>query len=246
MKLSDVIDYLSIGDTDSELIAEDCARKYGIGADEVLAEKQRRIEVIEHLNVITEWLTETQTAVLFMTGAGYRQSEIGEKLGLTERAVRYHRREICSKLQKESDEDRIQFLRQETDRLSKTSRGRHSKLYHDYIAELLGREQLRKSLKELFVLLTPPQSTKEADSKLSMPAYTFERCMQIGEGMREGIERGRKVMKTIVRCHVPEYFKDTFGDKYTCCTLCATCSRKKDVVGRAGYDKYGLEKPAEV
>ena len=58
MKLSDAIDYLSIGDTDSELIAEDCARKYGIGADEVLAEKQRRIEVIEHLSVITEWLTE--------------------------------------------------------------------------------------------------------------------------------------------------------------------------------------------
>ena len=96
------------------------------------------------------------------------------------------------------------------------------------------------------MLLTPPQSKKEAEGKLSMPAYTFERCMQIGEGMREGIERGRKVMKTIVKCHVPEYFKDTFGDKYTCCTLCATCKRKKDVVGRAGYDKYGLEKTTEV
>ena len=242
MKLDSVIDYLSIGDNDSELIAEECARKYGIGADEVLAEKQRRIEVMEHLQVILEWLTETQKQVLLLCGAGYNGEEIAQELSMTRMGVSKVRRSIAVTLQKESNEDRVQFLRAETERLSKTSRGRHSQLYKDYLSELAGKEQLRKSLKELFVLLTPPESRKEADGKLSMPAYTFERCMQIGEGMREGIENGRKVMKTIVKCRLPEYMKNTFGDKYTCCTLCATCSRKKDVYGRAGKDKYGLER----
>lgn len=246
MRLDTVIDYLSIGDNDSELIAEECARKYGIGADEVLEEKQRRIDVLDNLKVVLEWLTDTQRKVLLLFGAGYNARRIADELRITPEAARLARHSIAEKLQRESDEGRIQFLRSETARLFKTSRGRHSKLYHDFTAELVAREQLRESLKALFTLLTPPQSTKEMDGKLSMPAYTFERCMQIGEGMREGIQDGRKVMKTIVRCHVPEYFKDTFGDKYTCCTLCATCSRKKDVWGRAGYDRYGLEKPVDV
>ena len=246
MRLDTVIDYLSIGDNDSESIAEECARKYGIGADEVLEEKQRRIDVLDNLRVVLEWLTDTQQKVLLLTGAGYNQTEIASELGIAERTVKEYKRQVVAKLQKESDEGRIQFLRSETARLFKTSRGRHSKLYHDFTAELVAREQLRESLKALFTLLTPPESKKEADGKLSMPAYTFERCMQIGEGMREGIQDGRKVMKTVVRCHVPEYLKDTFDDKYTCCTLCATCSRKKDVWGRAGYDRYGLEKPVEV
>ena len=244
--LDKVIDYLSIGDNDSESIAEECARKYGLGADEVLEEKQRRIDVLDNLRVVLEWLTDTQQKVLLLTGAGYKLRETADELHISAEAVRRARDSISDKLQKESDEGRIQFLRGETTRLSKTSRGRHSKLYHDLTAELVAREQLRKSLKALFTLLTPPESQKEADGKLSMPAYTFERCMQIGEGMREGIQDGRKVMKTVVRCHVPEYLKDTFGDKYTCCTLCATCSRKKDVWGRAGYDRYGLERPLVV
>ncbi len=242
MKLDSVIDYLSIGDTDSELIAEECARKYGIGADEVLEEKQRRVEVLEHLKVIMGWLTETQKSILLLTGAGYNQMEIAEELNTSERMVRFNKKSIQSKLEKEISKDRINFLKSEIERLSQTSRGRHSQLYKDFMIELVERLQLERSMKMLFVLLTPPESTKEADGKLSMPAYTFERVMRIGEGMRQGIENGKKVMKTIVKCRLPEYMIDTFGDRFTCCTLCATCSRKKDVQGRAGYDKYGLEK----
>ena len=55
-------------------------------------------------------------------------------------------------------------------------------------------------MKRLFVSLTPPSSEKEADGGISMPAYSFERAMAVGEGMREGIDQGRKVMKTIVKC----------------------------------------------
>ena len=56
--------------------------------------------------------------------------------------------------------------------------------------------------------------------------------------MREAIEDGRKVMKTIVKCRLPEYVDACFGDTLTCCTLCATCSRKKDVTGRR--DIFGV------
>ncbi len=241
MRLSSVIDYLSIGDNDSELIAEECARKYGIGADEVLAEKQRRVEVLEHLKVILGWLSETQQKVLLLTGAGYNITEIADELHLDESTVREHRKQLSVRLNKESSEERIEFLATEVVRLAGTSRGRHSKTYADLCEELDRRYELRESLKSLFVLLTPPESRKEADSKLSMPAYTFERVMQIGEGMRQGIQDGKKVMKTIVKCRLPEYLQETFKDKRTCCTLCATCKRKRDVRGRAGYDKYGLE-----
>ena len=244
--LDKVIDYLSIGDNDSELIAEECARKYGLSADQVLDEKQRRIEVMENLQVVLKWLTETQKQVLLLTGAGYKLREIGEELHITADAAHKSRNSICDKLRKESDEGRIKFLADEVVRLAGTSRGRHSTVYDDLCEELDARFELRQALKVLFVILTPPESMKEMTGRVSMPAYTFERCMQIGEGMREGLQDGRKVMKTIVRCRVPEYFKDTFGDKYTCCTLCATCKRKKDVWGRAGYDKYGLEKPMPV
>lgn len=242
MKLDPIIDYLSFGDNDSEWIAEECARKYGIGADEVLDEKQRRIDVLDNLKVILDFLTDTQREVLLFTGAGYTLTEIADELQITVPSVKEAKAGISKKLQKESDEERIQKVAAEVVRLAKTSRGRHSQLYGELCDELDRRFALREALKKLFVLLTPPQSKKEMDGKTSMPAYTFERVMQIGEGMREGIQDGKKVMKTIVRCRMPEYMIDTFGDRFTCCTLCATCTRKKDVSGRAGYDKYGLEK----
>ena len=244
MKLDTAIDYLSIENADSELIAEDCARKYGLGADEVHEEKERRIEVLDNLKVILGALSEMQQKVLLMVGAGYSLTDISAELGVAVSAVHKAKNSISKRLEKEADKKRIDFLRSEIDRLSKNSRGRHSQLYADFSKELKEREALRESLSKIAELMVPPQSTLEADGKLSQPAYTFERVMQIGEGMREGIEDGRKVMKTIVRCRLPEYVNEAFGDEWTCCTLCATCSRKKDVAGRAGFDKYGLEKPA--
>lgn len=246
MKLDSVIDSLAIETADSEVIAEECARKYGIGADEVLEEKERRIEVLDCLKVILSFLSKTQRDVLLLVGAGYSLTDISAQLGITTEAVRFSRNSIPNKITKEvNDKERVGFLEAEIARLSKNSRGRHSQLYADFVAELERRKKLKESLPKIKILMTPPQSTLEADGKLSMPAYTFERVMQIGEGMREGIQDGRKVMKTIVKCRLPEYVNEAFGDKCTCCTLCATCTRKKDVIGRAGFDKYGLEKPAQ-
>lgn len=245
MKLDKAIDWLSVGETDSEMVAEDCARKYGIGADEVLEEKERRIKVLERLKVVAEALCEAQREVLFLYGAGYRQEEIARIRKRDPAVILRTLRSIPDRLQAEADPEKIDMLVCEVERLSKTSRGRHSKLYADLSEELRKKRLLQETLQELPSLLAAPQSKKEMDGKLSMPAYTFERVMQIGEGMREGIQDGRKVMKTIVKCRLPEYVSEAFGDAYTCCTLCATCSRKKDVAGRAGYDKYGLEKPSQ-
>ena len=242
MKLDKVIDWLSVGETDSEVVAEDCARLYGIGADEVLEEKERRITVMERLKIITEVLCEAQREVLLLYGAGYSQEEIARTRGVAPKTVLVTLRSIPQRLANIADEECIDSLRCEIDRLSRTGRGRNSKKLSDLKAELEKREAVRKALSELPQLLTAPQSTLEMNGKVSMPAYTFERVMQIGEGMREGIQNGRKVMKTIVKCRLPEYVSDAFHDSYTCCTLCATCSRKKDVKGRRGYGKYGLEK----
>ena len=242
MKLDSAFDCLAMGTADSEVIAEECARKYGIGADEVLQEKERRIEALDNLKVVLEALSDTQQKTLLLVGAGYSLTEIASEINLTVEAVRKAKDSIPERLAKESDPARISFLESEINRLGKNSRGRHSQMYADYCSEYKRMTRLRDSLGVLKEILTPPQSTLEADGKLSMPAYTFERVMQIGEGMREAIEDGRKVMKTIVKCRLPEYVDACFGDTCTCCTLCATCSRQKDVTGRRGYDKYGLEK----
>ena len=89
-------------------------------------------------------------------------------------------------------------------------------------------------------MLTPPESTKEMNGSVSLPAYTFERSMEVGVGMREGIEEGYHVMKTVTECHMPEYLKEQFKDTNTCCMLCASCRRCKDMVGRKNGKGTGI------
>lgn len=240
--LDNAIEMLGDSYLDIEAISETTGRIYGLSADEVLAERERRAEVLEELDVVLEALSPMQREVLLRIGAGESVSQIAENMNVTASAVTQARNSISTTLYNIVDEDRIIFLTSEVARLSKTSRGRHSALYADLSIELNQKNALRNAMKNLFVLLTPPQSEKEIGSGESMPAYSFERAMTVGEGMREGVECGKKVMKTIVRCHVPEYFKATFHDGSTCCTLCATCSRKKDVMGRKDHGLYGLEK----
>lgn len=240
--LDTAVEILGSSYLDTGYIAETVGRVYGLSADDVLAERERRQEILDGLQVLLDNLSDTQRLVLIKTGAGVSVIQIADEMGITPAAVTLARKSISTTLYNVADEDRIQFLKEETERLSRTSRGRHSKLYTDFVDELRNRVAVREAMKCLFVLLTPPQSTKEIGSGISMPAYSFERAMEVGEGMREGIDNGHKVMKTIVRCHVPEYLNNAFYDELTCCTLCATCSRKKDVEGRRGHDVYGLEK----
>lgn len=242
MKLDDVIDIFDGGYTDPNVIADEVTRKYGMSPEDIIEEKERRSSIVSDLEIISSVLTENQRHILALTGAGFTVRQIGEELGIKDSNVSEYRKGICKKLKKEVDEERIQYIASEVVRLAGTSKGRHSKLYKELCAELDKKVTIRNALKRLFVSLTPPSSEKEADGGISMPAYTFERVMAIGEGMREGIEDGRKVMKTIVKCRLPEYLKETFGDGCTCCTWCATCKRKKDVTGRRDYGHRGLEK----
>lgn len=242
MKLNDVIDFFDGGYTDPETIADEVTRKYGMSPGEIIEEKERRVNIIRDLEIISSVLTENQRHILALTGAGFTVRQMEEMLGVSFAHISEYRKNIAKKLQKESDEERIQYLAGEVLRLASTSKGRHSKLYKDLCVELDRRFGVREALKRLFVSLTPPSSEKEADGGISMPAYSFERAMAVGEGMREGIDQGRKVMKTIVKCRLPEYMAETFGDKCTCCTLCPTCKRKSDVEGRRGYGRRGLEK----
>lgn len=91
---------------------------------------------------------------------------------------------------------------------------------------------LAEHMRLLYEILQPPESKKEMTGKVSLPAYSFERAMEVNMGMREGIEAGYKVMKTVSECHLPEYMNECFGDGDTCCMLCATCRRKKENKGR--------------
>lgn len=242
MKLDDAIDIFDGGYTDPETIADEVTRKYGLSPAEIVVEQERRIEILRDLEIISQELTETQRHILAMTGAGFTVRQMEQELGLAIGTIVEHRQGICKKLDKVADEERIQYVAKEVMRLVQTSKGRHSKLYEDMCKELTRRTAVRNALKRLFVILTPPESQREIGSGMSMPAYSFERAMEVNCGMRKGIEDGRHVMKTIVKCEIPEYFKETFGDDKTCCTWCINCKRKKDVCGRRGYGRNGLEK----
>lgn len=241
MSIGTAVDFMSNSYTDLEEIAEVTSRKYGCSACDVLVERESKLEAMEHLQNILDVLSDTQKAVLLTKGAGYTQEVAAEIIGITQPSYNEALAGIPTRLNKIADEERIQFLADEITRLVMTSRGRHSDLYADLCKELDQRYKVRQSMKQLLVLLTPPESTKEMTGRVSLPAYTFERLMEVNLGMREGIEEGRKVMKTRTKCLLPEYFSDVFNDKYTCCTLCAQCARKKDIYGRKGYGKYGYE-----
>lgn len=240
-KIDSSLDFMSEGYTDINQIAEKTGRLYGMSAVDVLEERERRRDILKYLGVVLKHLTDTQKDVLLLIGSGVKRTDIADELGLPKQNVYDTYKSISKRLDEAVSEDRICFLQKEVERLSKTSRGRHSKLYKDLRDELDERYELREALKELFVLLTPPESRKEMDGKVNMPAYPFERAMDVNCGMREGIQDGVRVMKTVSKCFMPEYMDDTFG-KRVCCTLCATCKRKKDVVGRRDHGIYGIEK----
>lgn len=242
MELINAIDIFDEPYTDEKVVASDITRKYGMSPDKIIEERERRISVVHDLEIIASVLSAEQNRILALIGAGFNNKQIAEELGIVDTNMATLRRGIPKRLDKEVDEERIQYVAAEVVRLAGTARGRHSKLYSELCTELDRRLAVREALKRLFVNLTPPSSKKEADGGMSMPAYTFERVMAMGEGMREGISEGRKVMKTIVKCRMPEYMAETFGDKCTCCTLCPTCKRKNDVEGRRGYSRCGLEK----
>ena len=259
MKLDSVVDIMSMyDDSEPSVVAERTIRKYGISACEALAEAERRKEIVENLRVVMEALTENQRKVLLMTGAGYTQEEIGREIGVTQKAIDFVLDSIPKTLEKAADEDRIQFLREKIERLSATSRGRHSKLYADLKEELAYKERIREALKKLIVLLEPPVSMREMDGSAFEGAYPFEIATAVGTGIRQAIDEGRKVMKPTSKCVMPEYLHDAFCDNNgvfhgsltykpsyvspICCTLCAKCKRKKDVDGRDKHGDYGIEK----
>lgn len=259
MKLDSVVDIVSMyDDSEPSVVAERTIRKYGISACEALAEAERRQEIVENLRVVMEALTENQRKVLLMTGAGYTLEEIGTEVIMAFQNVKRCRDSIPKTLEKATDEDRIQFLREKIERLSATSRGRHSKLYADLKEELTYKERIREALKKLIVLLEPPVSMREMDGSAFEGAYPFEIATAVGTGIRQAIDEGRKVMKPTSKCVMPEYLHDAFCDNNgvfhgsitykpsyvspICCTLCAKCKRKKDVDGRDGRGDYGIEK----
>ena len=262
MKLDSVVDIMSMyDDSEPSVVAERTIRKYGISACEALAEAERRQEIVENLRVIMEALTENQRKVLLMTGAGYIQEEIGKEIGMKQPSVKEARDSIPKTLEKAADEERIQFLRKKIERLSATSRGRHSELYADLKEELAYKERIREALKKLIVLLEPPVSMREMDGSAFEGAYPFEIATAVGTGIRQAIDEGRKVMKPTSKCVMPEYLHDAFCDSNgvfhgsltykpsyvspICCTLCAKCKRKKDVDGRDGHGDYGIERVVE-
>lgn len=244
MSLANAVDLLGEGWLDSNKIAFDVSRKYGLSPDTILEETERRKRVLDSLQVVLGCLSDTQQKILLMVGAGDTLESMASELGMSPQACASARNSICKRLENVADEERIEYVAAKVMELAETSRGRHSALYESLCDELDQRFAVREALKVLFVDLLPIEGRKEADKGINYALYPFERAQNAQFGSEVKVEQGYKVLKPVTKCLIPEYMKATMGDdsKYVCCTLCATCKRKRDVYGRKGHGTYGLEK----
>ena len=235
--LDKAIEMMSEGYMTNSQIVDDVTRKYGLSPAEVITEKERRKEILDNLQIIMDNLTETQRKILALTGQGLTVREMEEEMGISHQACVNIRQSISKRLFKIADEDRINKLEKQISAIPATKKSaKRQKLLDEYEKRI----SVRESLKKLFVLLTPPESTKEMKGSVNLPAYSFEREMLVGTGMRKGIADGYHIMKTVTECHMPEYMSDCFGDERTCCMLCATCRRQKEMPGRSPSKAGGL------
>lgn len=236
--LEKAIEMMGEGYLTNSQIVEDVARKYGLSALDVLTEKERRRETLDNLQIIMDCLTDTQRKVLSLTAQGYTVREMEDMMGRDKALITRERQSISKRLMKVADESRIKGLKSEISKI--LAKGKHSRKLERLLDEYNQRMEVREALKKLLVLLTPPESTKEMNGSVNLPAYSFEREMAVGTGMREGVEDGYHVMKTVTECHMPEYMADCFGDSSTCCMLCATCRRQKEMPGRSAGSSGGI------
>ena len=51
----------------------------------------------------------------------------------------------------------------------------------------------------------------------------IKKRMKVPIGYKEGVENGRRVLKTVVECRLKDYLKESFGDEKTVCPLCKKC-----------------------
>lgn len=173
----------------------------GIDPMKAVEIQENRNEAREALKTIMTALTDKQRQVLLLSD--YSVSQVSQITGMRPNLVISIRNAIPKRLYKYTDEDRIANARNAEDKQKRIA--------------------VRNALKQLYVLLIPPQSTKEMNGHVNQPAFSFERFKEVNMGMREGIVRGRTVMKTVSKCMLPEYFRDTFSDDKTICTLCPHC-----------------------
>ena len=173
----------------------------GIDPMKAIEIQENRNEAREALKTIMSALTEKQKKILLLSD--YSVAQVSQITGINPSEVIRTRNTIPKRLYKYTDEDRIANARNTEDKQKRIA--------------------VRNALKTLYTLLLPPQSTKEMNGHVSQPAFSFERFKEVNMGMREGITRGRTVMKTISKCMLPEYFRDTFADDKTICTLCPHC-----------------------
>lgn len=186
---------------------EDIERKdyawCGIDPEKAIEIAESREEARRDLSIIMSALTPTQQKVLSLSDYTVRQ--ISDMTGMDVSLVVRTRQSIPKRLNRIVNENRINTLRKRNKE------------------ELQKALAVREAMKSLYVLLIPPQSTKEMTGSVDQPAFSFERFKEVGMGMKEGILDGKKVMKPISKCFLNEYFRDTFHDDCTICTLCQKC-----------------------
>ena len=234
MRLSDAIEYMDSGYTADETV-EELVRKYGVSPLDVLEDMERRKETLENLQVIIDVLSDRQRAILLMTAKGMTIMEMAEQEGITFQGADKLRKGIPKALEKVADEKKIDELNEKLKAYySKKITPTRQRKIDECLAELDHRMKVREALKNLFSMLTPLSSTKEMNGRVSTPIYPYEWEMLVGKGMEYKKCGADHVYQWVTKtaCMMPEYMKQCFGKGDTCCMICATCRRSKDVSGR--------------
>lgn len=183
-----------------EETVRDLSRYHATDPLDVMLDIENKSEIGRNLETVIKELNATQQQILMLTAAGYSVRRIAAELNRSPSTILGCRETIGKRLLNVADEDRIVELRKQLGQMNgKKKKGRR---YRKILEEYERRYAVREALKKLFVALSSSTVPRVENPKTTRPTCLFERMMSASP------------------CRLPQYFKESFGDERTVCSLC--------------------------
>ena len=183
---------------------------YGADPLTTLIELENKEEIERSLEILLKELNPIQKEILIRTSEGESIKEIASDLNRNHATIIGCQKSIGRKLNSIANEDRISELCVQLKEMQ--SKGKRGRKYQKLKEEYSRRYKVREALKKLFAALTASPAPIVNTNKSVPPTCLFERMMGTSP------------------CRLPQYFKDSFGDERTVCSLCeCRCGNKKSL-----------------
>ncbi|MBR1580051.1 MAG: hypothetical protein IJ668_06095 [Selenomonadaceae bacterium] len=201
--------------------ARRCDVDYGSDPLNILIEHERQRALEECVSSLLEVLKPLQKLILLRTWQGYGIKDIASEVNRAPATIAGCKKSIRIRLLQEADDQRIEELGAALE--VEGNKRRRGKRYKEMRREYERRCSVRNALCKLKDVLKNECWSPRREYKKENADFLFERLMKVPIGYKEGVENGRRVLKTVVECRLKDYFKESFGDEKTVCPLCKKC-----------------------